>query len=87
VCDGTTIDAIATGSCAVPLTALIAPPFNLTYLDSVFAKVIATNFYGDSAESLSGNGALIFLVPDPPFQLEKNPNFVSSQSAISIVWM
>lgn len=70
----------------MPLSILIAEPYNLQMLDSVYAKVIATNYFGDSPESLSGNGALIFLVPDPPSNLAKNPNFVSSESQISLIW-
>lgn len=55
-------------------------------LDGVYAKLVATNLYGDSEESLTGNGALIFLVPDPPHSLTKNPAFTSSESQISIIY-
>lgn len=34
--------------------------------DSVFTKVIAYNVIGDSADSLTGNGAVIAFVPDAP---------------------
>lgn len=49
-------------------------------LSSVYVKVVATNFYGDSEESFSGNGALIYYVPDAPVDLAKNPLFVSSET-------
>jgi hypothetical protein len=68
------------------LTTLIEEPYALQQLDSVYAKVVATNYYGDSEESLTGNGALIFLVPDPPLNLVKNLAVASSESAISIVY-
>ena len=35
----------------------------------------------------AGNGAILFFVPDPPTDLAKNVNFISSQTAISISWM
>ena len=66
---------------------MIKEPYNLGLLNSVFAKVIAYNIYGDSEESLSGNGAKVYLVPDPPNNLAKNPDFVSSKDRISIVWV
>jgi hypothetical protein len=50
--------------CSVPATVLIAEPFSLDWGDSVFAKVIAVNLYGDSSESPEGNGAYITTYPD-----------------------
>jgi hypothetical protein len=37
--------------------------------EEIYAKVIASNFYGDSPISTSGNGGLIALVPDAPVSL------------------
>ena len=79
-CDGSTAEALSNFLCSIPLTTLIEEPYSLTLLNSVYAKIVATNYYGDSEESLSGNGALIFLVPDAPVNLQKNPNFLSSES-------
>jgi hypothetical protein len=79
-CDGSTAEALSNFLCSIPLTTLIEAPYSLTLLNSVYAKIVATNYYGDSEESLSGNGAKIFLVPDAPVNLQKNPNFLSSQS-------
>jgi hypothetical protein len=65
-CDMTS--SVAT-SCTVPVTVLRAAPFSLDWGDSAFAKVIATNIYGDSLESLEGNGAYITTNPDQPTNL------------------
>ena len=54
---------MAATSCSIPLSVLIAAPYNLIFNDAVFAQIIATNFYGNSTNSLTGGGALIVLVP------------------------
>jgi hypothetical protein len=87
VCDGTTLEALAQTQCSVPLKTFIGEPYNLKHLSSIFARIVAVNFYGDSVLSDAGNGAILFFVPDPPIDLAKNVNFVSSQTAISISWM
>jgi hypothetical protein len=51
------------------LLILQASPFNLGLSESVFAIVTATNFYGESASSISGNGATILQVPSAPVNL------------------
>lgn len=38
----------------------------------VYAKLIATNVYGDSGLSLAGNGGTIVRVPDKPINLAEN---------------
>jgi hypothetical protein len=48
---------------------LIVPPYSLVLNESIHAKIIATNYYGDSPISDSGNGGLIKLVPDAPVNL------------------
>ena len=53
-------------SCVIPVSALRASPYSLNWGTSVFAKVIATNSYGDSLESDAGNGAIITTTPDVP---------------------
>ena len=73
-------------SCYVPLATLVSSPYNLQLLDSVYAKVTAQNYYGTTALSLSGNGALIFLVPDPPENLQLNPDFSRSETVVSFIW-
>ena len=48
---------------------MIVPPYSLVLNESIYAKIIATNFYGDSPFSDPGNGGLIKLVPDAPVNL------------------
>lgn len=48
VCDGGSPYSISTLSCIVPLDTLRATPYNLEYNDGIWARVIATNLYGDS---------------------------------------
>jgi hypothetical protein len=51
-------------SCTIPVTVLRGTPYDLEWGSSIFAKVIATNIYGDSLESEEGNGAIITTTPD-----------------------
>jgi hypothetical protein len=53
-------------TCTVPVTTLTSSPFSLAWGSSVYAKLIATNIYGDSLESVEGNGAMITTTPDVP---------------------
>lgn len=53
------------------MSALRAAPYSLDWGDSVFAKVIATNNYGNSVESLEGNGAVITTAPGVPTNLSE----------------
>lgn len=54
------------------MVVLTATPYLLVFGDSVFAKIIATNYYGDSLESDAGNGAIVLLVPSAPINLVNN---------------
>lgn len=56
-------------SCVIPVATLRSAPFSLDWGTSVFAKVVATNAYGDSEASDAGNGAVIITKPDPPENL------------------
>ena len=51
---------------------LTSAPYSLILGDSVYAKVVAYNIYGDSVSSDAGNGATIVLVPNPPVSLADN---------------
>ena len=51
----------------------------------MFATVTATNDYGESLQSPSGNGACIVLIPDAPVGLQDNTQ-ITSQSVISFKW-
>lgn len=48
---------------------MISTLYTLPWGSSIYAKVIAYNIYGDSAESSVGNGALIRTNPDAPVNL------------------
>jgi hypothetical protein len=53
--------------------------------DSIFARVIAVNFYGESDPSDIGNGAIILLVPDSPIALADN-TAVTTAYVIGFTW-
>ena len=63
--------------CILPVETLRAAPFNLDWGDSVFAKVVAINSYGNSLESSEGNGAKIITAPSTP------ENFANDAAATS----
>lgn len=48
-------------------------------------KVVATNLYGNSADSPNGQGAVIQLVPDAPIDL-LNDGSVTSDTVIRFTW-
>ena len=64
---------------------LTAAPFNLVRDQSVFAKVVAVNHFGDGDPSPAGNGATVVLVPDPPVGLASNAA-LTSEDRISLAW-
>jgi hypothetical protein len=47
-------------------------PYNLLSGNSVRAKLVAFNIYGNSDLSLAGNGAVMSVVPDAPMYLVNN---------------
>lgn len=84
-CDASTAAIMAALSCTVPALSLHKTPFSLPWGSSVYAKVIATNFYGDSFYSNAGNGAIILAVPDVPINLIENLQ-ERSGSTLGITW-
>jgi hypothetical protein len=68
-CNGSNAAIMAATSCTVPLATLIASPWNLVYNDGIYAQITASNFYGSSPSSLTGNGATVVLVPLAPVSL------------------
>jgi hypothetical protein len=68
-CDGTDATIQSDTECTIPVTALKAAPFSLPWGTNVHAKIVASNVYGDSAESVPGNGAYITTNPDPPINM------------------
>jgi hypothetical protein len=53
--------------------------------DSVYAKIISINTYGESIMSDAGNGAVIQLVPEPPISLLNDPS-TTSDVVIRFTW-
>lgn len=63
---------------------MIISPYNLILDESIFVKVIATNYYGDSDYSVSGNGALTKLIPDAPINLVRD--IATNAYTIAFTW-
>jgi hypothetical protein len=51
----------------------------------VVARIVATNFYGDSPYSPSGSGAVMIIMPDAPINLANNLA-VTNKQTIGITW-
>ena len=71
-CDASQSSIVTSKNCNIPSLSLHLSPFLLPWASHVFAKVIATNLYGDSEESLPGNGAIIYAIPDKPLDLTED---------------
>ena len=84
-CDGSVASIIAARKCTVPISVLTAQPFSLTIGNSIFAKLVAINYYGESSESIAGNGAIVLLVPDAPILLQDN-TAVTTAYVIGFTW-
>jgi hypothetical protein len=67
------------------LTTLYASPFNLILNDSIYSKIIATNYYGNSPYSTEGNGGITVFVPNAPINLANDPA-VTSDTIIRFNW-
>jgi hypothetical protein len=81
-CDGSA--SLAT-TCTIPVTVLRAAPFSLDWGDSVYAKLFATNEYGDSLTSNEGNGAMITTTPDAPINLAE-ATAQRTKSTLGLTW-
>lgn len=84
-CNGANTLVVQNTECTVALSKLTAAPFLLLKGYSINIRVIATNAYGDSLTSDSGNGAVIVLVPDPPINLANDPS-ITRDNVIGLVW-
>jgi len=58
-CDGTNASVVSSRQCTIALLTLRSSPYSLTLGDSVSAKVVSVNTYGESTASSAGNGAVI----------------------------
>lgn len=72
-------------TCIIPVAVLKASPYSLEWGASVYAKVIATNIYGDSLSSEEGNGAYITTTPDPPTDLIEDYS-QRTKSTLGLTW-
>jgi hypothetical protein len=72
-CVGTSTTLIASRSCSISLATLKASPYLLVKGDSVVAQIFSVNVYGDSVQVVTGSGALIRDLPDPPINLTNDP--------------
>jgi hypothetical protein len=70
-CDGTQASVISNQYCHIEISTLIAS-YNLDGGDSVFAKVIAVNVYGETVLSVEGNGAYYTRIPDSPINFAED---------------
>ena len=68
----------------MPIDTLQAAPYNLPWGSSIFARISATNDYGTSDFSASGNGAIILTVPSPV--TVANYASLTSASQVTITW-
>ena len=69
----------------MPILDLVSAPYSLSLGDSVYAKIIAINQYGQGIFSSAGNGATCVLVPSPPLMLTNNVD-VTSETVIGFYW-
>jgi hypothetical protein len=60
--------------CTIPITHLIANPYNLGWGQGVYAKISAINIVGESERSEEANGAIILTAPDKPIFLTNEPS-------------
>ena len=59
-------------TCTIPVSTLKSEPYSIDWGTGVYAKVLATNIYGDSLVSEAGNGAVILTAPSAPSDLAEN---------------
>jgi hypothetical protein len=71
-CDGTLQSVIDNRSCVIQISTLESAPFLIVGGDSIYAKVVSVNTYGESEQSESGNGAYHTQVPHSPVSLQEN---------------
>ena len=70
--------------CYINIATLLAAPYNVDGGDSIYAKVSAINYYGESVQSEEGNGAYYTRVPDKPIVTENIS--VRTKSTNGITW-
>ena len=84
-CSGSSQFVLTNRACFVPVSIVLAAPYNLPWTSSILATVSATNVYGTSADSTPGNGAVIVTVPNPPTNLANNASLTTAYQ-IGLTW-
>lgn len=84
-CQGSTSTVVTARVCSLSLETLKAAPYSLIKGDSVIAQIKSVNFYGESLQVVTGNGAVIRDVPDAPKSLQ-NDLGTSSDTLIRFTW-
>lgn len=69
-CDGSDATVMANTECTMAVGLLRAAPFMLAWGQTVSAKIVATNLYGDSSASPLGTSNIIMTKPDAPILIE-----------------
>jgi hypothetical protein len=72
-------------SCTVAVAALRTAPFNLDWGESVKAKIVATNSYGDSLVSELGGDAILVTTPGAPISVTE-VYADRSKSTLALSW-
>ena len=87
-CNGRNAQIVTNTQCTIPLSVLMASPFNLKKGASISASVVAFNQVGDSGTSDVGNGAQVIVstVPDAPINLARSATVTYDKTKIAIVW-
>jgi len=86
VINGTLPAVVSFRTCSIPISSLMASPFNLPWGATVTATVSAYNIYGWSTTSLpTTTGAIILTVPDAPLTLV-NDLAVTFGTTIGLKW-
>lgn len=68
-CDASSVVIRDNQECTIPASVLHDAPYSLAWGTPVYAKVMASNIYGDSEVSLEGNGGTIITEPFKPVSL------------------
>lgn len=84
-CDGSIESVRLALSCTLPAQTLNDAPYSLPWGSSVFAKVMATNVYGNSLYSEPGNDGVIVRIPDKPVNLLEDTSH-RSKSTLGLTW-
>ena len=72
-------------TCSIPVSTLIAAPFELAWGSDVIAKVEATNKIGSSIQSPLGKGAKVYTIPDAPINLTEDTELTGTNQ-VGLIW-